>query len=444
MPIITKPASIEKNSLAEISLDKSALAAIVSNLYFQDSDNWKSVDMVFVSNPGNQRKVIKFDAAQLSPLASFYASAKAENIFEIKKIVINDFDGGKFTILRVDIPNATTEFDIDMGGPTIDPVTFELFQNYPTFSPSVDPTTLTRTFNSIYTPISIALSNQSLGALSSGVGNFDVTFNLDNLSNTSGYGTWIGILFSDSDSGSISMSEVSTNYETSTYGLVVDTNSSMGTVTIGTAGYASSTGVSGTTKSIRLLQEGDNQLKIYQDGNLINTITIANTSKPYAYPFLRSSFQHTLTSAVAVIDNDLPNIFIQRDFSTTEPSGWGEIFNGNPIIDNALQLGSYIYQFSYPQSPSSPAFQMRAARVFFDTTTAEVGLNFKTGNGNQSSFAYSSRTLTLTEIQNGYFDTEFASGYTIGTSYLPTIWFQNTPTPGKLLRITKIQIGGEV
>jgi len=333
--------------------------------------------------------------------------------------VINDFDGGKFTILRVDIPNATTEFDIDMGGPTIDPVTFELFQNYPTFSPSVDPTTLTRTFNSIYTPISIALSNQSLGALSSGVGNFDVTFNLDNLSNTSGYGTWIGILFSD-------------------------TNSSMGTVTIGTAGYASSTGVSGTTKSIRLLQEGDNQLKIYQDGNLINTITIANTSKPYAYPFLRSSFQHTLTSAVAVIDNDLPNIFIQRDFSTTEPSGWGEIFNGNPIIDNALQLGSYIYQFSYPQSPSSPAFQMRAARVFFDTTTAEVGLNFKTGNGNQSSFAYSSRTLTLTEIQNGYFDTEFASGYTIGTSYLPTIWFQNTPTPGKLLRITKIQIGGEV
>jgi len=53
MPIITKPASIEKNSLAEISLDKSALAAIVSNLYFQDSDNWKSVDMVFVSNPGN-------------------------------------------------------------------------------------------------------------------------------------------------------------------------------------------------------------------------------------------------------------------------------------------------------------------------------------------------------------------------------------------------------
>ncbi len=265
-----------------------------------------------------------------------------------------------------------------------------------------------------------------------------------NLSNTSGYGTWIGILFSDSDPSNISMSEVATNYENSTYGLVVDTNSNIATIIIGTAGYNTSTGVSGATKSIRLLQEGDNQLKIYQDGNLINTITIANTSKPYAYPFLRSYFQHTLTSAVAVINNDLPNIFIERDFSTAAPSGWGETFNFNSIVDNALQLGTYPYQFGFPFSPSSPSFQMRAARVFFDTTTAEVGLNFQTGNGNQNWTSYTNRSLTSTEVENGYFDTQFASGFSIGTSYLPIIGFQNTPTPGKLLRITKIQIGGEV
>jgi hypothetical protein len=115
MPILTKNQTPAKGQKAEFELDKSALAAIVSNLYFQDSDNWKSVDMVFVSNPGNQRKVIKFDAAQLSPLASFYASAKARDVFEIKKIVINDFDGGKFTILRGEL--IVAEFDIDMGGP---------------------------------------------------------------------------------------------------------------------------------------------------------------------------------------------------------------------------------------------------------------------------------------------------------------------------------------
>jgi hypothetical protein len=195
--------------------------------------------------------------------------------------------------------------------------------------------------------------------------------------------------------------------------------------------------------TVRIKQTG-NTLEFYRNGTLRRVVDTSSSSvsKLYMYPFIYATGRHTVESVI--VNNDLPNIFIQRDFSIAAPSGWGETFNGNPIIDNALQLGSYVYQFGYPQSPSSPAFQMRAARVFFDAANAEVGLNFKTGNGNQSSFSYSSRSLTETEIQNGYFDTEFASGYTIGTSYLPVIWFQNTPTPGKLLRITKIQIGGEV
>jgi hypothetical protein len=116
MPILTKNETPAKGQKAEFELDKSALAAIVSDLYFQDSDNWKSVEMVFKSNPGNQRRVVKFDASntvETTALASFYASDRARDIFEIEKIVINDLDGGEFRVNRSELTVA--EFDIDMG-----------------------------------------------------------------------------------------------------------------------------------------------------------------------------------------------------------------------------------------------------------------------------------------------------------------------------------------
>jgi hypothetical protein len=307
MPIITKPSSIQKNSPAEISLDKSALAAVTSvaaNPYYSDSANWKEVFIYYKSSVGNQREVLKFNATISSPVATFLVSEKARDIFEVQKIVIVDFDNGSITVPRSQLTVA--EFDVDMGViGSPDPVTFELFQNYPIYSPSVDPTTLTRTSNDPNSSPSIALSNQSLGSLSGGVGNFDVTFNLDNLIDTLGLhpqklGVEIGILFSNSDSNTIGLSDIS-NWENSSYALIADFRAGMPTKIIGTDGWLGSAGLASATKSLRFLQEGNNQLKIYQDGSLINTITVANVSKPYAYPFFRSYFQHTLTSAEAII-----------------------------------------------------------------------------------------------------------------------------------------------
>lgn len=115
MPILTKNETPAKGAKAEFELDKAALAAVTSvaaDSYFSDSSNWKSVEMTFKSNPGKQRRVVKFDASQATPLANFFASAKARDIFEIEKIVINDFDNGSFTVLRSELTVA--EFDIDM------------------------------------------------------------------------------------------------------------------------------------------------------------------------------------------------------------------------------------------------------------------------------------------------------------------------------------------
>ncbi len=115
MPIITKPSTIDKNSPAEISLDKAALAAVSSVMaddYFSDSDNWKEVFIYYKSSTGNQREILKFNATVSSPTADFLVSDKALDIFEVQKIVIVDFDAGSITIPRSQL--TTSEFDVDM------------------------------------------------------------------------------------------------------------------------------------------------------------------------------------------------------------------------------------------------------------------------------------------------------------------------------------------
>jgi hypothetical protein len=63
--------------------------------------------------------------------------------------------------------------------------------------------------------------------------------------------------------------------------------------------YLSNTS-SGQQESIRILQDGNNQVKLYQDGNLIHTFSVSNVSKLYAYPFVRSQFQHKIVDVEVV------------------------------------------------------------------------------------------------------------------------------------------------
>jgi hypothetical protein len=118
MPILTKNETPTKGQKAEFQLDKAALAAlssVSSDIYFSDMTNWNQVELVYVSPVGRQRKVVKFDATQATPVGVFFASLKAKNDFQIQYIMINDFDGGEFKINRSELTVA--EFDIDVGGP---------------------------------------------------------------------------------------------------------------------------------------------------------------------------------------------------------------------------------------------------------------------------------------------------------------------------------------
>jgi hypothetical protein len=282
-------------------------SAVSSHPTFSDEANWNMVSYVFKHDSSSRRLVGSFKDFSSTKKSKLKVNMEAGDRFELHKIILATSPRDLLVLKRSQISGASGfDFDLlndgpeasDGGGNTPSVVSFELFQNYPTYSPLVDPTTLTRTLSDLGQPISLALSNQSLGALSSGVGNFDVTFNFEDLSDTSGRGTYFGILFSDSSS--VSLSDVNSGYEVSSYMLIVDSNANLGTRTIGTGGYTTSTGVVGSVKSLRFLQEGDNQLKIYQDGNLINTITVANTSKLHAYPFVRSYFQHKIVSVEVV------------------------------------------------------------------------------------------------------------------------------------------------
>lgn len=115
MPILTKDPII-KGIPASFTLDKSLLKTVPSDLYFQDDANWKTVVMKYKSTTGNQSKKVIFDATKASPVGTLHLSVKALSDFEVKEILIYDFDGGVHSIPRSAL--TASEFDISLGGAT--------------------------------------------------------------------------------------------------------------------------------------------------------------------------------------------------------------------------------------------------------------------------------------------------------------------------------------
>ncbi len=120
MSIITKSGTPSKGSPTEFTLNKSELEAVSSvagDTYFSDPLNWKSVFLVYQSTVGGQSEIIKFNASQNPCTANFEVSDKARNVFEIKKIIIKDFDEGSFEILRSEL--VAGDFDVDFSGTVV-------------------------------------------------------------------------------------------------------------------------------------------------------------------------------------------------------------------------------------------------------------------------------------------------------------------------------------
>ena len=107
MTILIKPAKVDRNSLTEFTLNKQELAqlsAVSEHSFFNDMSNWKSVSIVYRTDIGDQNSIVKFDATKDQPKAGFLATFNARDIFEITKVTIEDFDGGKLEIYKNDLP----------------------------------------------------------------------------------------------------------------------------------------------------------------------------------------------------------------------------------------------------------------------------------------------------------------------------------------------------
>lgn len=131
MAIITK-GTVEKGTEAQFTLDKAELAAdtlVAADAYFADDANWANVILEYKSDVGGQSKRVVFDATQATPTADFLASDTARDVFEIKRLVIVDHDGGKFTLNRANL--TTAEFDLDFTAPSYDYLSYNL-SNGPT------------------------------------------------------------------------------------------------------------------------------------------------------------------------------------------------------------------------------------------------------------------------------------------------------------------------
>lgn len=119
--LLTIP-SVVRETTATITLNKQdlfSLALVSSDPYFSIEANVKSCVVEFNSEPGNQKKVLRFDLSQASPSASLLLSAKAKDSFLLERVVLEDNDAGTLVLKREDLPSG---LDISVT-PTQDPNT---------------------------------------------------------------------------------------------------------------------------------------------------------------------------------------------------------------------------------------------------------------------------------------------------------------------------------
>jgi len=109
----TKPTNLQKGQDNLASLDKSQLlleSKVSNDSYYSDSSNWNYVVVTYKSVGGNQLSNVIFDASLENPTASFYITEKARDVWEVKSVRIDDFDGGYLSFDR----NELTVSDFDL------------------------------------------------------------------------------------------------------------------------------------------------------------------------------------------------------------------------------------------------------------------------------------------------------------------------------------------
>ena len=105
--LLTIPALVTRGQAASFTLSKSdlfALAGVSSDTYFSVQANVQFALVVYDSQIGNQKELLRFDLLAASPQASFLVSERARDVFLLERIILEDFDGGTLAIERAELP----------------------------------------------------------------------------------------------------------------------------------------------------------------------------------------------------------------------------------------------------------------------------------------------------------------------------------------------------
>lgn len=101
MTILTRSANILKGAVSGMTLNRTELAALVSDPYYQNTSNWKEVYFQFSHESGQKASTV-FD--QGNDNADFLVTHSARGgDWLINLITIKDFDNGHYQIARADI-----------------------------------------------------------------------------------------------------------------------------------------------------------------------------------------------------------------------------------------------------------------------------------------------------------------------------------------------------
>lgn len=100
LPVLAKGVS------GVVSLDKEELfSCVTGSAYFSDSENVAHALVVYLSDEGHQKKVLKFDLADEAPQAVISFSEKARDSFLLTRVILGDHDGGSHALERAQLPS---------------------------------------------------------------------------------------------------------------------------------------------------------------------------------------------------------------------------------------------------------------------------------------------------------------------------------------------------
>ncbi len=110
MALLTIPASPEKGTLQEYSLNVTDLLALISDSYFQDQTNWSKVVVMYQSSESNQLELINFipDGVSTELSQDIQFSSFARNLFEVHSITVFDQQNGRYIIRASEIPSVAS------------------------------------------------------------------------------------------------------------------------------------------------------------------------------------------------------------------------------------------------------------------------------------------------------------------------------------------------